>query len=137
MAVINRILIVDDDPISSFLLKSLTVATGLAKDIFVHNSGLSALEFLNNCDATTFPKIIILDLMMPQMDGFTFMQNFEKLYKHAETKIIVVTNSRSQKDKDNCKKFNSVYQYLNKPIDKRTIHTMITEVCEEKVPHII
>lgn len=120
MAELNRLLIIDDDIISSIFLKTIIGETQIFKEIFIHNSALTAIDFLKNTKPEYFPEVILMDLMMPIMDGFQFMEYYEKYFSalHAESRIIVITNSRKQEDKIKAKEFASVVAFVQKPLQK-------------------
>lgn len=88
----NEILIVDDDDLSRKLMNRL-VSKEFEYDIVSKSNGIEALEYAQE----HVPKLIILDLMLPGMNGFDILKKIRKDPKLTETKVVVVSaKSRSE-----------------------------------------
>jgi len=85
LAGIPRVLVVEDDPNAREMMRLLLIGEGWA--VSVATNGREALDRL----ATELPNLVLLDLMMPEMDGFEFLVEFRKDPKFAATPVIVVT----------------------------------------------
>jgi adenylate cyclase len=81
----RRALIVEDNPTDREMMRRLMVGEGW--DVMVASDGRDALNRLKS----EHPNLILLDLMMPEMDGFEFLAEFRKTSKFASTPVIVVT----------------------------------------------
>ncbi|GER87697.1 hypothetical protein KDW_18590 [Dictyobacter vulcani] len=81
----GRILVVDDDVGIQECLQIVLETEGY--EVFIARDGMQALEML---DATT-PDLIILDLMMPRMNGYEFVKTLEQQGRHAHLPIILLT----------------------------------------------
>ncbi len=97
MKTINNMTLIDDDEVFVFLTKKAIERTHLVELIRVFSNGLDAIDFLrensNNVDA--LPEIILLDLSMPIMDGWQFLDQFSKLAPKIDKKIIIYLCSSS------------------------------------------
>ena len=82
---IPRVLVVEDDPNTRDMMRRLLIGEGWT--VSVATNGRDALERLS----TEHPNLILLDLMMPEMDGFEFLLEFRKEPRFATTPVIVVT----------------------------------------------
>jgi CheY-like chemotaxis protein len=90
--------------------------------ILVHQSAQSALEELKKLESTPdrIPQIIFLDIMMPHMDGFGFLEELGKLGENvkSKSKVIMLSTSESFKDLNRANQSRYVYKFLNKPLNK-------------------
>jgi CheY-like chemotaxis protein len=76
------------------------------------------LEFLKNAKSDDLPEIIFLDIIMPGMDGFQFLEEFEKLGDGIvkQSKVVLLSTSDSFKDLNRANKNKLVRKFLNKPL---------------------
>jgi CheY-like chemotaxis protein len=113
-------MIVDDNELDSFILKKLLEATGFSSEVIVNADARTALDYLsaNNADSEKLPRVIFLDIMMPGIDGFGFLDEFEKLSEtvRSSCRIVLISTSESFKDLNRANKNKFVYRFLNKPI---------------------
>ncbi|MCC9167874.1 response regulator [Pontibacter harenae] len=90
-----KIFIVDNDHISNFLVESMMLLEDAALDISIFMSGTRALEALRLGGNSSVPDLILLDLDMPVMDGWDFLDamatHTPKLYKKCS--IYILTSS--------------------------------------------
>ncbi|WNH12461.1 response regulator [Thalassobellus suaedae] len=126
---IKNLTLVDDDDVFVLLTKIAIKKTNLVDQIMVFSNGLDALIFLkemkNNEDA--LPEIIFLDLSMPIMDGWQFLEEFSKLHPKLAKKvtIYICSSSISPRDILRAKTINEVSDYIIKPITKDKLKDII------------
>jgi DNA-binding response OmpR family regulator len=117
--IIDKVLIIDDDPISNHLSEELLKKLGFAEKIVVKNNGKAGIEYLQSeCYlADTCPSLVLLDLKMPVLDGFDFLVEFEKLdLGHKDKMIIVIlTSSKDPQDIIRLRKMGRYYLVM-KPL---------------------
>lgn len=91
------VLIIDDDLVERFIAHNFITRSGLKWNIHEAASGQQAFDFLQSRYAQqgSLPDVILLDLLMPVMDGLQFLEAFQKLpyTRTSDTKIIVLTIS--------------------------------------------
>ena len=118
--VMKKILLIDDDEIFNFLNKSIIENSGFEGEIGSCSSGKRALAFLADClqEKIEMPDIIFLDIQMPAMDGFEFLEEFFKLPENSisNVKIAMLTSSLNESDKKRSFEYKNVIDFINKPL---------------------
>jgi len=119
-------MIVDDNELDSFVLKNILSANGFTSEALLMLDGRSALDYLKVNTSEKLPRVIFLDIMMPGMDGFEFLEHFEKLPQEVRDKcrIILISTSESFKDLNRANKNRFVYRFLNKPITEAMLNAI-------------
>lgn len=111
-----KILIVDDDPTSLFLHNSLIVKSGICQDPLQFLNGEEAFEYLEAQSHSQRPFLVLLDLDMPVMDGWEFLEKLEENKLPVQVDVVIVTASIDKSDRQRAKKLERVAAYLTKPI---------------------
>ncbi|GHC59481.1 response regulator [Ulvibacter litoralis] len=115
-----NICVIDDDNIYQYTISKTIKAYNLAKDILVFSDGEEALDFfIRNLDhSENLPDIVLLDINMPIMDGFQFMEEYIKIKPKVGKKILIymVSSSVDSKDIERAKRISGVSDYIIKPI---------------------
>jgi len=121
-----EILIVDDSPAFNHLTKLALQRSGLDCQIIDVSNGQRAIQYL--ADAEKYPDMILLDINMPVMDGFEFLEEYAKM-KCAGTSIVYMLTSSSQDiDKLRAKAFGVVKDYFEKPLGVDSLAKIISDL---------
>jgi len=123
----NVVMLVDDNELDNFVNKKLIENEHFAGVVLVQPSGSSALDYLKkNSAGQDMPEIVFLDIVMPNMDGFGFLEEFEKLNDEVKrkTKIVMLSTSESFKDLNRANQSKYVYKFLNKPLNKSVLDAL-------------
>ncbi|WP_298144909.1 response regulator [Flavobacterium sp.] len=118
----KKIYVVDDDKIYHFILKTFFKKNNLNVEPEFFENGLEAIQYLKTQlkAGSEIPKTILLDLNMPIMDGWQFLEEFRNLKSQHDFAIdvYVVTSSNDHSDLEKAGKFeNEIVKYLLKPIN--------------------
>jgi CheY-like chemotaxis protein len=125
----KAVMLIDDNEIDNLINQKMIEASTLSENIYVHTGAKSAIEFLKNIEKLgkaghpILPQVIFLDIDMPLMDGFQFLDEFEKF--RVDTKeicnIVMLTSSINPQDVNKSKKYQYVRKYINKPLTQDTL----------------
>lgn len=116
---INTVCIVDDDEIYIYGIKKLISLKKLGTNLIEFPNGKEAIDFLMNPENTEqLPDVIFLDINMPVMDGWDFMENFAQIKPHLGKKITVymVSSSINEADIKRAKTISDITDYVVKPV---------------------
>lgn len=119
---IKNLLLIDDDTIYSYIFPELVSQSGKVQNFHIENDGLCGLNYLKSC-GNNYPDLILVDLKMPVLDGFGFLEGYGKAFadKHPGTVVIVMSSSVRQKDKEEVMRYPFVSDFLNKPISEELL----------------
>ncbi|SHM69804.1 Response regulator receiver domain-containing protein [Chitinophaga jiangningensis] len=125
MNLIDMIFIVDDDPIHQQIAKIMIERQGISSNIRVFSDAQEVLDYFreNTNVAAALPDLILLDLNMPVMDGWEFLDEYATFQAELpkSIKIFVLTSSIDEKDKERVRSYAFVSGYLTKPLSKEII----------------
>lgn len=123
------ICIVDDDEVYQFSVTRTIKAANIVKKILIFSDGEEVFEFLqdNISKKEELPDIIFLDINMPYMDGWEFLDYYTKIKPNLPKKITVylVSSSVSEKDQVKAQAISDVSDYIVKPITIEDFRTAI------------
>lgn len=129
MTQVNHILIIDDDPLFLLLVKKTIMKYEFAKTISAFSNGLEAFDALKQQinNPAALPDIILLDINMPIMDGWEFLDQFLPQFDLTSKKIsiYIATSSIAESDKNKAKTYPIIKDYLLKPIEQAILTTII------------
>lgn len=124
--------IVDDDETSQYILTRAIKSSKAAENILVFPDGEPALNYLiAHCEQEdTLPDIIFLDINMPIMNGWKFLEGFATLRPKLKKNIsiYIVTSSSHSYDLERAKHANEVSGYLVKPIKQEVVEEIISKL---------
>ena len=140
MKKLNCVLLVDDDEPTNFLNQMLVEEAGCAKHIEVAQGGESALDYLINSENDLnknfpCPDLIFLDINMPAMDGWEFLEKYRQLETKRKDTIILVmlTTSLFPEDKLRAERMPEISGFENKPLTPEAVTRIIEKYFPDNV----
>jgi CheY-like chemotaxis protein len=124
----NCIMLVDDDPITNFINHAALTKMKISRNIAITRNGEEALLYLDEYKSQnqSLPELIILDVLMPVMDGFEFLEKFERMCnpQFCKSKVIMLSTLFSKSDISilNQKGYSL---FLNKPLNEVRLLEML------------
>lgn len=128
---LHTVLLIDDDEPTNFLNQLILKKADCAEEVLVFQSAAKALDFLAETDHC--PDLIFLDINMPAMDGWDFLEAYEQLpsEKRASAIIIMLTTSFNPDDRLKAEQIPSVAGFRNKPLTKEILEEVLTHYFNE------
>ena len=126
---INCIMLVDDNPDDNFYHERIIKMYDFTECVIIKESGIDALEYLKTIKDDEDKKLdlIFLDINMPGMNGWEFLNEFSKLSDSIKSELIIVmlTTSDNPDDVAKSKKWNFVSDYKTKPLTKEMMEEIL------------
>src|SRR5690349_10582707 len=117
---IPNLWIIDDDPMSSFYIKRLAELGELAHIITIYNGATGAIDYMlhHKNSVEHLPDVILLDIYMPEIDGWEFLAQFKEIECQLQKKaqIYIISSSNHPKDLTKADSFPQVKAYFQKPV---------------------
>jgi len=132
MKKVNSTCIIDDDPIFIYGTKRIMKESNFANEILVYNNGQDAIDGLleiSNQDKE-LPDIIFLDLNMPLMTGWEFLEAFVKIPMQKREKVVIyiVSSSVDPRDLQKVQDYNIIHKYILKPVSPQDLESVLANI---------
>lgn len=129
MRKIKSACIIDDDEIFVYGTRRIMEEVRFCDDIVVFNNGKEAIDGMQNylTEGKSLPDVIFLDINMPIMNGWDFLEEFTKIpnLNKEEVLLYVVSSSVDPSDLEKAKEFELVNNYILKPILPKQLHEIL------------
>ncbi|MBT8298721.1 MAG: response regulator [Maribacter sp.] len=117
---VQRVCVIDDDPIFLYGIKRIMNEIDFCDEIIVYENGESALNELGALiiEGKKLPDVILLDLNMPIMDGWVFLDDFIKIPNHNQEhlSLFILSSSINPNDIEKAKNYPIVDNFISKPV---------------------
>src|SRR5580704_12703759 len=122
-------IVIDDSKLDCFIAEKIIKNTGKSESIKSFLQAMDALQYIGTAPVDDQAHtIIFVDIQMPVMNGFEFVEAFEQLPGHitAHYTIYVISSSINENDLNRVHNFTSVKQFLNKPLTSNNLSILLT-----------
>ncbi|MGV3540458.1 MAG: response regulator [Rufibacter sp.] len=126
---VKKVLLIDDDEITLLLGEMVMEQNGFAREVIKLQDGKEGVDFYRLLQETapqSAPELIFLDLNMPIMTGWEFLEEFSSNYMAAfpRTKVVIVSSSIDPRDFARSTQYDFVVDFINKPFTDEAITSL-------------
>lgn len=126
----KRIMVVDDDKV---LLKNAAVLLGINYSVSLYSSGREALKALKALSDNVLPDLILLDVKMPDIDGYSVIQQINEMPQCKNIPVVFVTGLSDEEDE--LKGFQlGAADYIKKPFSQKILLARISNLLKKSEP---
>ena len=128
MSKFSEVLLIEDDPITVLVCDRMIKMTSFADKVTTCENGQIAIELITSLEASqNLPPIIFLDINMPVMNGWDFLEEFEtvKLKFKNLPRIYLLSSTVDPEDHKRAKKFPQVADFMSKPLTKTALEAIL------------
>lgn len=124
---IQRAMLVDDNEADNVFHEIMITRSGAVDDVVVAESGFEALDYLKKSDSPEV-DLIFLDINMPGMNGFEFLEQFATLsQRHPAAVVVMLTSSPSAEDHERARRYPAIKAYMTKPLSAEATAKLIDQ----------
>jgi len=126
----TRVLVIDDDEINNFTIEAMLERSAFVGGYEIQDGAQGALTYLEQADTdSSFPHLIFVDINMPEMDGYGFLDRYQPRYleKYPDTRIYMLSSSISEQDKERSLAYPCVSEYITKPLSRVKLQELVEE----------
>ncbi|MCH2215776.1 MAG: response regulator [Flavobacteriales bacterium] len=123
----TKIMVVDDDSTFQFIFNKQIEKFGHFEIVNESKNGAEAIQFIKTAlnEGTKLPELIVLDLNMPIMDGWDFLDEYGEIFGQAETiPVCILSSTINQADFDRANTYSTVKGFFSKPVTTEQLQTM-------------
>lgn len=113
-----NLLVIDDDDINIFIIKKIVEKTGYEAKMVAETNGSMAIEYLQELIANNevLPHLILIDINMPVLNGWEFLDAYEKLGIQNDIDMYMLSSSVYENDIEKAKTYKTVKGFISKPL---------------------
>jgi CheY-like chemotaxis protein len=122
----KKVMVIDDNEIDLYIAKRVIKKYAFAEETILMESAANALEYLS-ANADMLPQLVFLDINMPEMNGFEFLDSYANFPEQIKKNCVVImlTTSANTEDQEKVNTNPYVRNYLNKPLSEEKLNWLI------------
>lgn len=134
---LNTILLIDDDEPTNFLHKLVIEESEITNKVLAVQSGQAALDYLTTAIDGVYPQpdLIFLDINMPVMNGWEFLERYRQLEKKYQggKVVVMLTTSLNPDDQAKARALNIIQDFKHKPLTQDMLKELLAQFFPEKI----
>lgn len=113
-----NLLVIDDDDINIFIIKKIVEKTGYQAQMVAKTNGQLAIDYLKELidSQQVFPDLILIDINMPILNGWEFLEAYDKLGLQKDVDMYMLSSSVYENDIEKAKTYKTVKGFISKPL---------------------
>jgi CheY-like chemotaxis protein len=124
-----KVIVLDDDQIQHLILKKMMSKYDMTSETLFTDDGVNVLEFLtaHKYEKQILPELLFLDLNMPKLNGWRFLEHLKTLYPELikPVTVYILSSSVDPKDVKRSEKYTFVKSYLIKPVTRERLNSIM------------
>ncbi len=125
-----NLLVIDDDDINIFIIKKIVEKTGLNINMVSKGNGQLAIDYIKEIllIPSEFPQLMLIDINMPIMNGWEFVEAYQKLEVERTVEMYILSSSVYENDIEKTKSYPSVKGFISKPLSIERLKELVTSI---------
>ncbi len=125
-----NLLVIDDDDINIFIIKKIVEKTGLNINMVSKGNGQLALDYIKGImlNPSEFPQLMLIDINMPIMNGWEFVEAYQKLEVEQKVEMYILSSSVYENDIEKTKSYPSVKGFISKPLSIERLKELVISI---------
>ena len=129
---LELVMLIDDSSTDNFINERVIQMSGFSRKIITQTKGRGGLDYLlaKKENMSEIPELIFLDLNMPVVNGFAFLEEFKNLPEEVKIKsrIVILTSSEKIEDIDEVKEHPLIIDYISKPLSEKSLQNLLLKL---------
>jgi CheY-like chemotaxis protein len=132
-----KLLVIDDDDINIFIIKKIVEKTGYPTDMVAKTNGQAAIDYLKDLilNNQPFPNLILIDINMPVLNGWEFLEAYEKLNIQKDMDMYMLSSSVYENDLEKAKTYRTVKGFISKPLSIERLIELFENIDSEPIAY--
>lgn len=125
-----NLLVIDDDDINIFIIKKIIEKTGYNVDMVSKSNGRLAIDYLADIaqNEELFPQLILIDINMPILNGWEFLEAYQKLSINKRVDMYMLSSSVYENDIERSRTFTAIKGFISKPLSIDKLSELLKSV---------
>jgi CheY-like chemotaxis protein len=130
-----KLLVIDDDDINIFIIKKIVEKTGYAANMVAKSNGQSAIDHLTGLieNNQPLPNLILIDINMPILNGWEFLNAYDKLNIETDIDMYMLSSSVYENDLEKARTYKTVKGFISKPLSIERLIELFANIDSEPI----